>query len=367
MRKRLFCCIILSIAFLSSYAQLNIEQRDSALQLKIGVPFPDFKLIDTKGKTFSGQDLKGKITVINFWFESCSPCIKELDALKKFFLTFKDNSDFQFLSFTTDSLETAKTSIEKLDIPFDVYPTTGKECERLFCAGFPTNIIIDQYGKVAYIKAGIYPSDSHIRQMELLTAFLLMEKNWRSPYVYTVSASILPDSIKTEKPITIQDLYRMNILKKDDIDHKPIVGRKYMDFKATTLQGKNISQEQLNGKVTMIDIWEQGCAPCFAEFEFFNKLYLDYKDNPVFQLFTFTHGTVDDVKEIVKEHKLLYDVACMDRKECYRLNYNSGFPTIIIIDKSGIISFYDNKGSTDKEKVAKYFEELKNKINNLLK
>jgi len=364
MRKRLLGCIFLFAVSLSSYAQFDSEQRDSILQLKIGAPFPDFTLTNTKGDTFSEQNLKGKITVVNFWFESCAPCKKELDALNKLYLTFKDNPDFQFISFTTDSLETAIEAMKKFDISFGVYPTTIKECKRLFCAGFPTNIIIDQYGKVAYIKAGIYPDNTHILQMKLLTAFLLMKNNWRSRYTYTVSASVLTDSVKPNQPMTMQDLYRRGLLKYEE--EKPVVGRQYMDFNAMTLQGKNISQEQLKGKITMIDIWEQNCDPCIAEFEFINQLYLRYKDNPDFQLFTFTHGTEEDVKGIIKEYNLLYDVASIDRKECYRLNYNAGFPTIIIIDKNGIVSFYDTDGYTEREKVAEYFEKLESKIDNLL-
>ena len=61
----------------------------------------------------------------------------------------------------------------------------------------------------------------------------------------------------------------------------------------------------------------------------------------------------------------MYNVACIERKECYRLNYDSGFPTIII-DRSGIVSFYNDGGYTEREKVAEYFEKLENKIDSLL-
>ena len=245
MNKKLFCCIFLFAVFLSSYAQLSFEQRDSILQTKISFQFPDFTLTNMAGDKFSAQELKGKITVINFWFESCAPCIAEIDALNQLFLKFKDNPNFRFLSLTTDSPEKAKEAVKKYDILFDVFSIKRKECERLFCTEFPTNIIVDQEGKVAYIKVGLYPNDTHIRQMELLTAFLLMKNNWRSPHTYTVSASVLPDSLRSSKPLTSEDLYRMGIWKKDNKDRIPIIGRKYMDFKATTLTGKNISQEQL--------------------------------------------------------------------------------------------------------------------------
>jgi peroxiredoxin len=136
-----------------------IQKKDSILQLKIGVPFPDFTITNVNGNTLSKQELQGKITVVNFWFESCAPCIAELNSLNTLFQKFKDNPDFQFVSFTIDSIEIAKEAIKKFGILFDVYPITKKESERLFCAGFPTNLIVDKNGKVAYVKEGGYLKD----------------------------------------------------------------------------------------------------------------------------------------------------------------------------------------------------------------
>lgn len=156
MRKKLLCCILLSVAFFPSHAQpdFDFEQRDSIFFLKIGIPFPDFTLTNTSGDVFSEKDMKGKITVINFWFKSCIPCIAELSALNKLFLKFKDHPDFLLLSFTTDSHEIAKEAINKFNILFDVYPTTKKECDRLFCMGFPTSIIIDKLGTILFHHVG---------------------------------------------------------------------------------------------------------------------------------------------------------------------------------------------------------------------
>jgi len=361
MRKKLFCCIFLFFGFLLSYAQLNFGQMDSISELNTGAPFPDFSLTNTNGNTFSEQDLKGKITVINFWYEACAPCMAELNGLNKLFYTFKDNPDFQFISISIDSLERAKEAIKKLGILFDVYPTTKEECKRLFRIGvFPTNIVVDQQGKIAYIKmGGIYPNDIHIQQMELLTAFLLMKNNWKSRYTYAVTAFVLPDYFKVVAQLPIKLVNSDKTI--------TTIGSSYMDFNAITLQGKNISQEQLKGKVTVIDFWKQDCAPCIAQFEFFNKLYLKNKDNPDFQLYTFTPDIEKTAKKTVRDNNLLFDVACIEEIECSRLKFYNEYPTIIIIDKHGMISFFDSGGSAEKEKNAAYFEKLVNEIDNLLK
>jgi len=358
--KKLFYIILFFMVFLSSYAQvifpINTQQMDSISQQIVGKVYPEFTLTNTNGDTITEQGLKGKITMINFWFESCAPCIFEMDALNQLISKFINNPDFQFLSFTVDSHEAVKQAVKKLGITYDVYPITPEESQRLFCTSYPTNLIIDQYGKVAYIKSGIYTNNIHIRQMELVTAFLLTEKNLKSPYSYSVSASI--DSLNNPK---IEDLVA-ELFKQMEEKRTVAIGSEYLDFNATTLQGKRITQDDLLGKITVIDFWEESCSPCVDLFDFFNNLCLYYKDNPAFQLFTFTRDKKEKAKKVVEKHNLLFDVASIENDEIYRLNYQTGFPTVLIINPHGIVSHFIISGFTEKEKNT-----IRSEIDNLLR
>ena len=57
------------------------EEEDSILRSKIGTPFVDFNLIDLEMNEFTEKQLVGKVTLINFWFESCAPCVAEFADL----------------------------------------------------------------------------------------------------------------------------------------------------------------------------------------------------------------------------------------------------------------------------------------------
>src|SRR5437773_17200 len=46
-----------------------------------GHSFPSFKVYLETGKLYTENDLNGKITFINFWFEKCLPCISEMNPL----------------------------------------------------------------------------------------------------------------------------------------------------------------------------------------------------------------------------------------------------------------------------------------------
>lgn len=107
-----------------------------------GKESPSFEHSSLSGKQYSSNSLKGKITFVNFWFSNCSPCIAEMKSLNELYLQFKDNPDFQFLSFTFDNPQLISKAIEKYNLSFDIISISDPECRRLnFNKGFPTNII----------------------------------------------------------------------------------------------------------------------------------------------------------------------------------------------------------------------------------
>ena len=60
----------------------------SACGLKDAAPMSTFVLLD--GSTASTADLKGKVTLVNFWATSCVSCVKEMPDLVATHNKFKD-------------------------------------------------------------------------------------------------------------------------------------------------------------------------------------------------------------------------------------------------------------------------------------
>ena len=71
-----------------------------------------FTFNNQDGKPFSSEQMKGKVSVVNFFFTTCtSVCPRMNNNLKKAYASLKDNPDVLFLSFTSDP---ARDSAQRL-------------------------------------------------------------------------------------------------------------------------------------------------------------------------------------------------------------------------------------------------------------
>ena len=121
----------------------------------IGIQYPDFVRTFPDKSSFSNKNFENKVVFINFWFSHCAPCIGEIEGLNKLFNSLKDRSDFLFVSFTFDSDDLIKTSVEKYNVKYKVIHLDKTEFSRLnFGNPNPTNIILDKKGIIRYFTVG---------------------------------------------------------------------------------------------------------------------------------------------------------------------------------------------------------------------
>lgn len=123
----------------------------------LGMPFPDFRAISLNGKTYSQELLKGKVTFINFWFEHCQPCIAEFQVLNNLYNKYKDNKDFEFISFTFEKPENAQRAAKKYRLEYPIICISPDSCRKLInnkYSGFPTNLITDREVKIQFFIIG---------------------------------------------------------------------------------------------------------------------------------------------------------------------------------------------------------------------
>lgn len=121
--------------------------------------FPSFEGKDLEGKAVSSKKLfsGNKVTVVNFWFTTCKPCVgelKDLEALNKKLMK-KGGEVVGVNAYTLDgdkkAIADAKKLLEKKGVSykniwFKSDSAAGKLTSGLY--SFPTTYVIDSKGKV---------------------------------------------------------------------------------------------------------------------------------------------------------------------------------------------------------------------------
>lgn len=176
MMRLAFSEVLLLITSLS-FAQTHLdtatsEEMDSLIcprgHAAIGHPYQEFGITD-ENRAVDNQSLKGKVVLINFWFEGCHPCMAEMEALNELFNKMK-SKDFIFISVTWENKEVIKRVKEKYALDFEVFSTSGKECQRLnFGCGYPTTIVLDKTGILKYWCSGGSIIEKEARQFIMTT------------------------------------------------------------------------------------------------------------------------------------------------------------------------------------------------------
>lgn len=131
------------------------------------------------------------------------------------------------------------------------------------------------------------------------------------------------------------------------------IGHPYPKFQLRH-QNKTINSNSIYGKVVLINFWFEACAPCMAEMEALNALYKQLQSKKDFVFISISWDSKEIIKRVIKKYDLAFDVFPASEMECQRLNFASGYPTSIILDKTGIIKNVHPGGPNNKEEATKF-------------
>lgn len=121
--------------------------------------FPSFEGSDLNGNKVKSSELfsKNAVTVVNFWFTTCNPCVGELsdlDALNQD-LSKQGGEVIGINSFTLDgdktAIDEAKAVLDKKGASYrNVYFNTDSEAGKLIetVYAFPTTYVVDRNGNI---------------------------------------------------------------------------------------------------------------------------------------------------------------------------------------------------------------------------
>ena len=116
-----------------------------------------------KGKDLNGNDVddslfaKNKVTVVNFWFSGCKPCVGELSKLNELNEKLKEMGG-EVVGINTDTLDNNEAGIKEAkeilkaqgasykNLTFNSNSTVGKYAGNIMA--FPTTVLVDKDGNI---------------------------------------------------------------------------------------------------------------------------------------------------------------------------------------------------------------------------
>ena len=155
----------------------NASNKDSG---KEGASvFPEFKAKDLDGNDVDSSIIsKNAVTVLNFWFNGCSPCVQELPEKGGQVIGINTDS----LDGNEDGIAEAKSILEKqgakyTNLSLDSNSEAGKYATSIMA--FPTTIVLDRNGNIIGepIMGGIDNDESYKQLMKTIDQILAADKN----------------------------------------------------------------------------------------------------------------------------------------------------------------------------------------------
>lgn len=115
----------------------------------------DFSTYDIDDNELIFSELEGKVIVLNFWFTTCMPCLKEIPELNKL-VDNNDTDEVVFIAFARDDKEKLLKFFNKFgDFKYSIVPESYAIADAYRVVAWPQSMVIDRDGKVYKSWAGL--------------------------------------------------------------------------------------------------------------------------------------------------------------------------------------------------------------------
>ena len=134
-----------------------------------GSAFPPFELPSLQGDTQHSSDLRGRYTLVSFFFADCAPCIAEVPVLNAF---AHANGDMGFVAITYEDAATARQFVADRGLKWPVLHDGQALVDTLGVSIYPTLMLIDPSGRVAGSAVGMTMREGQDKQLADLTGWV---------------------------------------------------------------------------------------------------------------------------------------------------------------------------------------------------
>lgn len=140
--------------------------QDGGDRVQLGQAPADFLLATYSGEIIDTADIEGKVVLINFWASWCDPCEEEALLLEETWQELgQGTSEVIFLGVAYNDVQPGSLAfLEKYGITYPNGPDLRGEISAIYNVnGVPETYILDQSGRLQYIKYGPFLTADEIR------------------------------------------------------------------------------------------------------------------------------------------------------------------------------------------------------------
>lgn len=122
-------------------------------KIKVGDTFPAFQLVTADGKKMTESVFQSKLTLVNFYFDKCEPCIKETPELNRFAQNYPD---VQTIAITFDSAKQAQDYVAQHKFAWPILVEGDKLIRSdIGLSSYPFFALVNEQGKVLGLGSSI--------------------------------------------------------------------------------------------------------------------------------------------------------------------------------------------------------------------
>jgi len=146
---------LLRLPVIAVLGLLLLATSGHAVALKLGKlntvdrQLPAFSMADLDGERWGFGDLKGRVTIVNFWASWCAPCREEMPSLNRAWSRVKDDGVQMLAVNIGDSLTIIDQFLEEVPVDFTVLRAeNSSELGKWGVRGLPTTLVVGPDGRI---------------------------------------------------------------------------------------------------------------------------------------------------------------------------------------------------------------------------
>lgn len=140
-------------------SSLITDEDISTATLGLGDVMYDFKVTTADGKELKLSDVlkEKKMVMLNFWYTTCSWCLKEFPLMDEVYKEYKDDVEIIALNPMEDNTA-VKGFQQQYGYSFKMAACPSSWSNTFGVQGYPTSVFIDRYGVICLVESGAITS-----------------------------------------------------------------------------------------------------------------------------------------------------------------------------------------------------------------